>query len=582
MSEKPRRTSRIISTVMLFLVTLVVGILFYRVMIGFFVPLFLAALLVVIFRPVHEWIGKRLGGRPRVAALSTTLAILLVVLLPAVLVIGIAAAQGTSLVSRVNYNSLAFALERTRTRLGLEIDHPEPLERFPELIMTLSETENLDDPRQRRLATDRVRELRALLGTLEQDFAPLEAEEQAVAGQVDERLNELEDQLITAKLLANPPAEPIVDGTGAIEAAEVTGNVADEVDDEATDQPAGGFDDEATGEVADEGEVDEFDYRSPEERFQRTLVALDSDVHSLIEILLGGSIRSQLKILANPSSDKLDQWFAQAREFLQARLLSVTSATGEFLVQTLIGISILIITLYFFLVDGPSMVRTLMRLSPLDDRYELKLLLEFDPTSRAVVLATVLSALAQGILATFGYYFAGLGSIVLLFLMTSFMALIPFLGAASIWLPCCLWLGLVEERLGAAIGLGIFGGVVVSSFDNVIKVFILHGRSQLHPLLALLSVLGGVQVFGPIGILVGPMVVVFLQTTLEILNHELSNYERDGGELGGLAAELSNSGAKPAPSPETADAAATAPQTDSVKEKRQAPFKARKKRRRSE
>ncbi|XZE56835.1 AI-2E family transporter [Planctomycetaceae bacterium SH139] len=567
---------------MLFLVTLVVGILFYRVMIGFFVPLFLAALLVVIFRPVHEWIGKRLGGRPRVAALATTLAILLVVLLPAVLVIGIAAAQGTSLVSRVNYNSLAFALERTRARLGLEIDHPEPLERLPELIMTLSETENLDDPRQLRLATDRVRELRALLGTLEQDFAPLEAEKQAVAAQVDERLNELEDQILTAKLLASPAAEPLIDDTGEGATGEVTGIVADDVDDEATGQPAVGVDDEAVGEVADEAEVDEFDYRSPEERFQRTLVALDSDVHSLIEILLGGSIRSQLKILANPSNDKLDQWFAQAREFLQARLVSVTSATGEFLVQTLIGISILIITLYFFLVDGPSMVRTLMRLSPLDDRYELKLLLEFDRTSRAVVLATVLSALAQGILATFGYYFAGLGSIVLLFLLTSFMALIPFLGAASIWLPCCLWLGLVEERLGAAIGLGIFGAVVVSSFDNVIKVFILHGRSQLHPLLALLSVLGGVQVFGPIGILVGPMVVVFLQTTLEILNHELSNYESGGGELAGLAVESSSSEAKTAPSPATADAPANAAQEDPAKEKRQASFKARKKRRRSE
>jgi predicted PurR-regulated permease PerM len=61
----------------------------------------------------------------------------------------------------------------------------------------------------------------------------------------------------------------------------------------------------------------------------------------------------------------------------------------------------------------------------------------------------------------------------------------------------------------------------VSSIDNVIKAYVLHGHSQLHPLFALLSVLGGVHVFGPIGILVGPMVVVFLQTLLEILNHEL-------------------------------------------------------------
>ena len=61
--------------------------------------------------------------------------------------------------------------------------------------------------------------------------------------------------------------------------------------------------------------------------------------------------------------------------------------------------------------------------------------------------------------------------------------------------------------------------------DNVIKPFVLQGQSNLHPLLALLSVLGGVQVFGPIGILMGPMIVVFLQTLLEILNRELSHMD---------------------------------------------------------
>ena len=104
--------------------------------------------------------------------------------------------------------------------------------------------------------------------------------------------------------------------------------------------------------------------------------------------------------------------------------------------------------------------------------------------------------------------------------------MIPFLGAASVWVPCAIYIGAVDQRWGWAIGLAIYGALVVSSIDNVIKAYVLHGHSQLHPLFALLSVLGGVQVFGPVGILVGPMVVVFLQTLLEILNHELrSNSE---------------------------------------------------------
>ncbi|MEX0824989.1 MAG: AI-2E family transporter, partial [Pirellulaceae bacterium] len=245
---------------------------------------------------------------------------------------------------------------------------------------------------------------------------------------------------------------------------------------------------------------------------------------------LGGTIKSQLRWLANPSEEDIQQRLAQIRDYARENVPNFASTTTEYLFRLVLGLVVLIIAVYFFLIDGPKMIRTLMQLSPLDDRYEERLLLQFDRTSRAVVLATILSALAQGILASFGYYFAGLDSVVLLFLATTFMALIPFLGALAVWLPCALWLGFVDQRWTAAIALAIYGAAIVSTVDNVIKVFILHGRSQLHPLLALLSVLGGVQVFGPIGLLVGPMIVVFLQTLLEILNQELAHAdaEQDG------------------------------------------------------
>ncbi len=168
-----------------------------------------------------------------------------------------------------------------------------------------------------------------------------------------------------------------------------------------------------------------------------------------------------------------------------------------------------------------------MRLSPLDDNYEARLLKEFDRTSRAVVLASVMSALAQGVLAAIGFWYFGFESIILLFLITTMMALVPFLGAASVWLPCSIYLYAVEQRWIAALCLAAYSAAVVSSIDNFIKMYVLHGRSALHPLFAFLSVLGGVKVFGPIGILVGPMVVVFLQTLLEILNHELAGRDAD-------------------------------------------------------
>ena len=173
------------------------------------------------------------------------------------------------------------------------------------------------------------------------------------------------------------------------------------------------------------------------------------------------------------------------------------------------------------------MVQGLMNLSPLDDRYEMELLAEFDRTSRAIVLATILSAIAQGLTAGIGYYFAGMPSLVMLTAMTTIFALIPFFGTTLVWGPVCLYLAIYEERFMAAGLLAAWGFLVVGTVDNLIKVLILHGQSQLHPLLALLSVLGGLQALGPIGILVGPLVVTLLQTTLTIISHEIKEIHAD-------------------------------------------------------
>ena len=89
---------------------------------------------------------------------------------------------------------------------------------------------------------------------------------------------------------------------------------------------------------------------------------------------------------------------------------------------------------------------------------------------------------------------------------------------------------------------------LVSMIDNIIKPLVLHGQSNLHPLLALLSILGGVQALGPIGILVGPMSVVFVQVLVRILHREYKVFERrmgtqvaDEAEMGLATVETSES-----------------------------------------
>ena len=243
------------------------------------------------------------------------------------------------------------------------------------------------------------------------------------------------------------------------------------------------------------------------------------------QALLGGPYRAWLVELANPTDETLRQWRVRVFAQCQQWLLSLGGATTAYLGELLFGAVIMLVSIFFFLIDGPGMSETIMRLLPMDRRYQRELVDEFDRISRAVVMATLLSAVAQGLLAGLGFWFIGVGAVFLLTLLAMVLALVPFIGAAAVWVPACFWLYLVQGRLAAAIVLAVYGVAIVSMADNVIKPMVLRGESNLHPLLALLSVLGGAQVLGPIGILVGPMVVVFLQTLLNILRRELLTLE---------------------------------------------------------
>src|SRR5690606_13761417 len=121
-----------------------------------------------------------------------------------------------------------------------------------------------------------------------------------------------------------------------------------------------------------------------------------------------------------------------------------------------VGLAIMVIATYYFFADGPYMLIALMRMSPLDDAYERELLEKFSDISRSVVVATLASAIAQGVLAGIGFYFAGLDRIFFLIGITIFLAMIPFVGAAAVWVPICLILYLHDGRPMAAFVLAVY------------------------------------------------------------------------------------------------------------------------------
>ena len=130
--------------------------------------------------------------------------------------------------------------------------------------------------------------------------------------------------------------------------------------------------------------------------------------------------------------------------------------TTQFLGQALLGLLVMVLGVYYFFADGPAMVQTLLRLSPLEPNRTRELIDQFDSVTRAVVSATLLSAIVQGLLIGLGFYVAGIGSIFLLTALAMLLTLVPFVGSAIVWVPVCLWQFAVEGRTTAAVILAVY------------------------------------------------------------------------------------------------------------------------------
>jgi predicted PurR-regulated permease PerM len=220
----------------------------------------------------------------------------------------------------------------------------------------------------------------------------------------------------------------------------------------------------------------------------------------------------------------------QIREELTTRInewfTPIAKKTPAVLLDFLVGCFVLILALYYFLADGPQMMNTITKLVPLEQHNQQRLIDEFEEISRAVVSSHLVGGLVIAVLTGIGFYFAGLRSVFLLMMLTFLGSMVPIVGSASIWVTVCAWLAIADDRLVAAIILGAYCLGVVTVVDTLVKPALLHGQSKLNPLLAVLSVLGGVEALGPIGLFVGPMAVAFLQVGLNMLQSQLAALDR--------------------------------------------------------
>lgn len=521
-------------------VLIVIAAFFLRVMAEFVVPLFVALVLVVVFRPLHVWVSQRVSNRPALAAFITTSLVSLLVFLPFAVMFIMAAAEGRELIKRFDRAVLLQKLTDFRDSVGLNFPHAERLIDLEKRLLDLRNSVEVGSLTSGSRPTDSIDGIQREL------IADILREIETVTRGLGE-INELNWPEIPAPVpLAIPnPEEDETTATGNNDSTtrstikSTDESLATESETELS-RPSGStaleqhwfnyiFQLHDIQLLLDSPQWAESPAKNRE--LQIKLVTGLANAHLLFREFkvrfLGGPVMAWLKETVHPQDKDIDSYSMVMFDFVKRNFVSWSGWLTLHIGRLVFGSLIVVVALYFFLLDGPKMIEGFMQISPMDRRHEAELIAQFDRTSRAVVVASLAAAIIQGLLAGIGFYFAGVQSVFLLTMLTMLLAMVPFLGAASVWVPVVLYVGFLDNQPWTAFFLFLYSAIIVSMIDNVIKPYILHGQSNLHPLLALLSVIGGVTALGPIGIMLGPMLVVFLQTILKMLKQELLSMEQN-------------------------------------------------------
>ena len=219
---------------------------------------------------------------------------------------------------------------------------------------------------------------------------------------------------------------------------------------------------------------------------------------------------------------------AERSQGIAGAALGVLGSIGS----AVVGGMMFVIALYYFFADGPALIAATEGLIPVHVEYQRQLLKQFDKTVRSVVLATFLAAIVQGIATGLLIYLVGsvtetplLKHFFIITMISTLASLIPVAGTWLIWGPVAVWLA-VNGNWGWTIVVAGLGAGLIGMMDNVIRTYVLQNDTKLHPLLAFISVLGGLQAMGLWGIFIGPIVASCLHALVQIFNTELKELSK--------------------------------------------------------
>ena len=216
-----------------------------------------------------------------------------------------------------------------------------------------------------------------------------------------------------------------------------------------------------------------------------------------------------------PEQEKMVEIFGQAASkvatvFMKS-LTSMTTGVASFLLNCFV----MLYAMFFFLIDGPKLVRKMMYYLPLKKEHREAMLGRFLQVTRATLKGSVVIGFIQGSLGGIGLYFAGVESAVFWSAIMMVLSVIPGIGTPLVWGPAVIWLLIRGDYMAGCLLLAWSAGIV-ASIDNVLRPILVGKDANLPDLYILIGTLGGIFMFGAVGLIIGPIICALFVTVWEI------------------------------------------------------------------
>jgi predicted PurR-regulated permease PerM len=206
----------------------------------------------------------------------------------------------------------------------------------------------------------------------------------------------------------------------------------------------------------------------------------------------------------------IDEAISRTGGFLAARVGGLLAD----IVVLLFELFVTLFALFFFLRDADTIMQEVRRSLPFEELRRERIIRQTRDLVYASIAVGVVIASLQGLAGGLVFALLGLGAPVFWGVMMGFLALLPFVGTWVVWVPAAIWLLATGDLVKGAV-LAVLGVTIVGSIDNLVRPAILSGRAQMNGLLMFISLLGGVIVFGLLGLVLGPLVTAIVSELFE-------------------------------------------------------------------